>query len=29
MDGFEPEIFTLNDPLAVAKGACLLVEVMV
>jgi len=24
MDGFEPKIFTLNDPLAVAKGACFL-----
>ncbi len=26
MDGFEPEILTLNDPLAVAKGACLIAE---
>ncbi len=26
MEGFEPEIKTLNDPLAVAKGACLLAE---
>jgi len=24
MDGFNPDIITLNDPLAVAKGACLL-----
>ena len=26
MDGFEPEILTLKDPLAVAKGACLLAK---
>ncbi len=26
MEGFEPEILTLNDPLAVAKGACMLAE---
>ncbi len=26
MEGFEPEIKTLKDPLAVAKGACLLAE---
>lgn len=26
MDGFEPEILTLRDPLAVAKGACLLAK---
>ncbi len=26
MEGFEPKILTLNDPLAVAKGACYLFE---